>query len=184
MISWRTCFVSLALLLVTCTISRAQTANVNRITQTIDAGRLESLAGSAHPLAKPEFDQGRVGGGTIIHGVSLIFKRSPAQQEALQKRLTEQQDPTSHNYHKWLTPEQVARQFGLTESDVARVTAWLQSEGLVVDHIARSRTQVSFTGSVARIESVFGTEIHNYSINGEKHFANATELHVPAALQD
>jgi len=121
---------------------------------------------------------------TIMHAVSLIFKRSPAQQESLQTWLAEQQDPRSPNYHKWLTPEQFARQFGLTESDVAKVTAWLESEGFVVDHVARSRTQVSFTGSVARIESVFATEIHKYLINGEKHFANAMEPQVPAALQD
>src|SRR5262245_37432461 len=184
MIYWRTCFVSFALLLVTCTICRAQTANRSRITQPIDATQPEKLAGSVHPLAKAEFDKGRLDRSTIIHGVSLIFKRSSAQQEALQKRLAEQQDPRSPNYHKWLTPEQFARQFGLTSSDVAKVTAWLESEGFVVDHVARSRTQVSFTGSVARIESVFGTEMHRYLINGEKHFANAMEPQVPAALQD
>jgi subtilase family serine protease len=72
----------------------------------------------------------------------------------------------------------------LTSGDVAKVTAWLESEGFLVNHVARSRTQVSFTGSVARIESVFGTEMHSYLINGERHFANASEVRVPAALQD
>jgi subtilase family serine protease len=123
-------------------------------------------------------------GSTILHGVSLIFKRSSVQQEALQKRLAGQQDPRSPNYHQWLTPEQFARQFGLASNDVARVTGWLESEGFVVDRVALSRTQVSFTGSVRRIESVFGTEIHKYLVTGERHFANATEVQVPGALQE
>src|SRR5215470_13109492 len=184
MICWRTCIVSLVLLSVSSTICLAQIRNTRRIVQPIDGSRLERLGGSTHPLAKPEFDQGQLDRGTVLHGVSLIFKRSSAQWEALQKLLEEQQDPRSPSYHKWLTPEEFARQFGLTSSDTAKITAWLESEGFVVDDVARSRSQVSVTGSVARIESVFGTEIHQYMINGQKHFANATDIQVPAALQD
>jgi len=179
----RACILSFALLL-GAWMSFAQTANPRRVTQPIEGTQLQRLAGSSHPLAKPEFDQGRLDESTTIHGVSLIFKRSAAQLEALQKLSAEQEDPRSSNYHKWLTPEQFANRFGLTASDVARVAAWLKSEGFVVDHIARSRTQLSFTGTVGRIEAVFGTEIHRYLINGERHFANATELQVPVALSD
>jgi subtilase family serine protease len=177
-------FVSFALSLASGAICFAQTANPSRITRPIETTHLLQLAGSVHPLAKPAFDQGRRNGNTIIHSVSLIFKRSSAQQQALQKLLAEQQEHTSPSYHKWLTPEQFADRFGLAKTDVARVADWLRSEGFVVDRVARGRTQVSFTGSVARIESVFGTEIHNYAINGEKHFANATELLIPSALQE
>jgi subtilase family serine protease len=176
--------VSVAMLLATIVVCQAQTVAPGRISGAVDTSQLVRLAGSVHPFAKPEFDQGRLNGNTTIHAMSLTFKHSPAQQKALEKLLTEQQDPKSPKYHKWLTPEQFADRFGLTSSDVAQVTRWLESEGLVVDRVARSRTQVSFSGSVARIESVFGTEIHSYLIGGEKHFANATELLVPTALQD
>jgi subtilase family serine protease len=142
------------------------------------------LAGSVHPLARPECDQGRLNGNTMMHGVSLTFSRSSSQAEALEELLAEQQDRTSPNYHKWLTPEKFADEFGLTLSDVAQVTNWLESEGFAIDRVARSRTQISFTGSVGRVESVFGTEMHSYLINGEMHFANATELLIPAALRD
>jgi subtilase family serine protease len=121
---------------------------------------------------------------TILHGVSLIFKRSPAQEDVLRTLLAEQQNPSSPQYHKWLTPEQFADQFGLASSDVAQVENWLESEGFAVDKVARSRTQVSFTGSVARIESVFRTEIDTFVVKGQTHFANVTELSIPAALAD
>jgi subtilase family serine protease len=112
----------------------------------------------------------------------LVFKPSLAQQSALEKLLSDQQQPSSPLYHKWLTPEQYADRFGLTKNDVAKVASWLESQGFTVDRVARSRAQVSFTGSVARINSVFKTEIHNYVVNGETHFANATDLSVPTAL--
>jgi subtilase family serine protease len=165
-------------------VSSVQGAPQSRILETIDGSRITRLSGSLHPQARAEFDRGRVNGNTIIHGVSLIFSRSAAQQKVLQKLLAEQNDRASPNYHKWLTPEQFADGFGLTEIDVAKVTAWLESEGFKVVRIARNRTQVSFTGSVARIDSVFHTEIHNYLVNGQTHFANATELSIPQSLSE
>jgi hypothetical protein len=149
------------MLLATIVVCQAQTVAPGRISGAVDTSQLVRLAGTVHPFAKPEFDQGRLNGNTTIHAVSLTFKRSPAQQKALEKLLAEQQDPKSPKYHKWLTPEQFADRFGLTSSDVAQVTRWRESEGFVVDRVARSRTQVSFSGSIARIESVFGTEIHS-----------------------
>ena len=175
--------VSFAWLLVNSALCGAQVPNPSRIPQSIDTTQVAHLAGSVHPLAKLEFAQGRLNGNTIIHGVSLTFKRSPEQQKALEQLLAAQQDPHSPRYHKWLTPEQFADRFGLASSDVAHVKNWLESEGFVVDTVARSRTQISFAGSVARIESVFKTEIASFLVNGKKHFANANELLIPAALE-
>jgi subtilase family serine protease len=177
-------FVSFALLILTFPLCVAQVSDRSRITQPVDTTQMVRLAGSLHALARPEMMQGRLNGNTMIHGVSLIFQRSQAQQDALRKLLAAQHDPSSSQYLKWLTPEQFADRFGLRSNDLAQVRNWLESEGFVVDRVARSRTQISFAGSVARIESVFRTEIHTYVVNGERHFANATDLSIPAALAD
>jgi subtilase family serine protease len=176
--------VSFAFLLITPSLELTQVANQARITQPIDSTQLVRLVGSRHPQARIEMMQGRLNSNTLIQGVSLIFKRSQAQQDALHKLLAAQHSPSSSQYRRWLTPEQFADRFGLATSDLAQIKNWLESEGFVIDRIARSRTQISFTGSVARIESVFRTEMHSYLVNGEKHFANATELSIPAALGD
>jgi subtilase family serine protease len=160
----------------------AQTKAQDRLLQAVDSGESVAIHGSAHPRAQAQFDQGQLNGNTILPGVTLIFKPSAAQQSALEKLLNDQQQPSSLLYHKWLTPEQYADRFGLTKNDVAKVTSWLESQGFTVDRVARSRTQVSFTGTIARINSVFKTEIHNYVVNGETHFANATDLSVPTTL--
>ncbi|MCU1298692.1 MAG: Multicopper oxidase [Acidobacteriaceae bacterium] len=162
----------------------AQTKAQDRLLQTLDSGESVVIRGSAHPRAQAQFDQGLLNGNTVLPGVTLVFKPSPAQQAALEKLLTEQQRPSSPLYHKWLTPEQYADRFGLTNNDVGKVTTWLESQGFTVDRVGRGRTQLSFTGSVARINAVFKTEIHNYVVSDETHFANSTELSIPTALSD
>jgi pseudomonalisin len=156
----------------------------NRITQAIDDRETAQLRGTLHPLLQHATDQGRMDGGIQLESVSLTFKRTAAQEAAVEKLLAEQQDPKSANYHKWLTPEQYADRFGLSTADLNKVVSWLQSEGFTVNRVARGRTQVWFTGSVSQIETVFRTEMHRYIVGGENHFVHSTELAVPAALAD
>src|SRR5206468_355872 len=59
---------------------------------------------------------------------------------------------------------------------------WLQSQGLTVDSISRNRNEINFSGSVGQIEYALQTQLHNYSINGEQHFANSSDLSFPAAF--
>jgi subtilase family serine protease len=153
----------------------------NRITQNI--GDTEPVMLSApHPLARAEFDQGRVEGSMKIDHAAIVFKLSSAQQADLDKLLAEQQDPRSANYRKWLTPEQYAARFGMSDADLAKVSAWLTSQGLTVSRFSRGRTQVFFSGTAAQVESALRTQFNRYLVNGEIHFANATEISVPAAL--
>jgi subtilase family serine protease len=153
----------------------------NRIVQNI--GDTEPVVVSAaHPLARAEFDQGRVEGSMPIQHASMVFKLSSEQQSALDRLLAQQQDPHSSNYRKWLTPEQYAARFGMSENDLAKVSVWLKSQGLTVDGFSRARTTVFFSGSAAQVESAFHTQINRYLVNDEVHFANAIEIHVPAAL--
>jgi subtilase family serine protease len=162
--------------------SFAQSAARTRIPQVIDQTQRVVVRGLARSFARPEFDAGRVDGSMLINGVSLTFNLSPDQQTALHALLLAQQDRASASYHKWLTPEQYADRFGMIRADLAKVTAWLQSEGLTVNSTSRSRTQISFSGTAAQIDSAFRTEIHHYLINGEIHFAASTALSVPDAF--
>jgi subtilase family serine protease len=181
MVSFPKCVAILVLLLAVPVISSAQTAAKNRIVQAIDDTQRTVVQGNLHPMARPEFDQGRADGSMPINHASIVFKPSPSQQRALDALLAAQQDPSSPSYHQWLTPEQYADRFGMTPSDIAKVVSWLQSKGLTVS-TARSRNEVFFGGTVAQIESAFDTEIHHYLVNGEQHFANAIEPSVPSAF--
>jgi hypothetical protein len=159
-------------------------AQPDRITAPIDSSQMVPLKGNVHGLVQTRVDLGRTDGSQIIHGVALVFHPSTAQQADLDNLLAQQQERSSPNYHQWLTPAQFADRFGMSQGDISRVVSWLESQGFTVTSVANSRNQISFDGTVAQVESVFATEIHNYLVDGVIHFANATNPSVPAALAE
>jgi subtilase family serine protease len=171
--------ICISALLMLATSASAQVRN--RIAQNI-ADTEPVMVSPQHPMAQAAFDQGRVEGSMKINHAAIVFRLSATQQAALDNLLAEQQDPHSANYRKWLTPEQYAARFGMSDGDLAKVSAWLSSQGLTVDGYSRGRTQIFFSGSAAQVENAFRTQFNRYLVNGELHFANATEVYAPAAL--
>jgi subtilase family serine protease len=135
-----------------------------------------------HSLARPENDLGRADGNRLIERISLNFRPSPAQQQDLDQFLAELADRSSPNYHKYLTPAQFAQRFGMSDNDVNKVTSWIESLGFTNIKVAKSRNRITFDGTVAQLESVFGLEMHHYVVDGELHLANSMNPSVPAAL--
>src|SRR5207253_11061982 len=67
---------------------------------------------------------------------------------------------------------------------LAKLVAWLQSEGLQIHDVARSRHWITFSGTAARIGRAFHTEIRRHQAEGEVHFSNAGDPLIPAAFED
>jgi len=140
-----------------------------------------ALQNHVSPLAQPRDERGLIDSSTPLR-VTILFTPTAAQHSALQKLLADQQDPKSSNFHKWLTPEQYADRFGLSQHDIDTITAWLQSQGLKVTYVARGRDSISFSGDAGQVQIAFRTQIHRYEINGEMRFSNSTSPMIPAAL--
>src|SRR5579863_2304663 len=171
-----------ALILIFTADGGTQPASRDRILGPVDAAQIAVVKGTAHPLARLQYDQGRTDTTQRLSGVTLTFRLSAAQQADLDQLLRDQQNAASPHYHKWLTPAQYAARFGMTQNDLAKVASWAKSQGLTVDRISSNRNEISFSGSVGQIEYALKTELHNYSIHGEPHFANATDVALPAAF--
>ena len=157
-------------------------AQRNRIIGRIDSSQAVALPGHLNPNARPEFDQGPVDDAFPLNDLALALKPSDAQQADLTALLAAQQDPVSPDYHNWLAPEQFADRFGASPSDIGQIAAWLESQGFVVHGVAPSRNWIAFAGSAGLARQAFGVEIHRYQVDGESHFANASEPSAPAAL--
>jgi subtilase family serine protease len=175
----------LCTMLVACTMTagflNAQ-APARRITAEITRSEMSPLQGSQHPLALPQNDAGRMPGDSRLSGISLYFSRSAAQQADLEALLAAQQNPSSPQYHQWLTPDQFAARFGMAQTDIAQVQTWLEQQGFSIDSVARSRNMIRFSGTVNQVEQAFSTQMHYYQSGGARHFAPSTALSVPAAL--
>ena len=74
----------------------------------------------------------------------LLLKRSPAQRAAMEKLLTDLQDPRSPQYHKWLKPAEVARRFGASDAQIERLRRSVEAHGLQLKvHANRLSFEVS-----------------------------------------
>lgn len=165
-------------------LAQSQSAAVipNRITQAINPDQRVTLQHNVAPLAQARYDQGAAPGSMATGRIMLVLKRSDMQEQALKQYIGDLQNPYSPNYRKWLTPAQIGAQYGISDTDLTTVTAWLQSQGFTVDKVPQARNVVIFNGNVAQIQQAFNTSIHKYLVNGETHFANSTDPQIPAAL--
>jgi uncharacterized protein (TIGR03437 family) len=150
----------------------------NRVTATIDNNRRVVLKGHIRPEVQPQNDRGPADPTTEIAYATLLLKVDPS----IATFLVQQQTPGSPVYRKWLTPEQFGTRFGAGPNDMAKIVAWIESQGLRVHDVARGRHWITFSGTAATVGRAFGTEIHSYVVNGETHFANATEPSIPEAF--
>ena len=166
------------------TSSTIQAAPRARVTRVVDTSRMKQLAVSPPRQAQAQFDQGAVEPSLAMNYMLVMFKPSPAQQADLDQLLFDQQNPSSPNFHKWLTPEEYSNRFGLSASDSSKVTAWLVSQGLKIEHSARGGNWIAFSGTAGQVSAALRTPLHYFQVDGKKHFANTVAPSVPEALAD
>jgi subtilase family serine protease len=154
----------------------------SRITAGIDNSKLTVLRGNTHPFAREAFDRGPAADSLQMDQMLLVLQRSTAQQSALEKLLAAQQDKNSPSYHQWLSPEQFGEQFGASDADIQKISAWLQSQGFQVNSVSKGRDLINFSGNAAQVRNAFHTTMHQYVVNDRDHVANAADPAIPAAL--
>src|SRR5216683_4242788 len=104
--------------------------------------------------------------------VSFALRNRPA----LNKLLSEVQNPASPNYHKWLTPAEFDARFGRTTPEVQAVSQWLTSQGFHVTHSSTRNLTASATASQA--ERAFATTIATSSDGAT--YGNLSDPQIPA----
>jgi len=164
-------------------VTVGQTANVaSRITSAVDEKNMVTLKGNTHPMAAAQFDRGEAPGSLAMNRMLLVLQHTPAQEAAIKQLLAEQQNQGSPSFHQWLTPQQYGQMFGPSDQDIKTITSWLQSHGFEVASVSPGRHVIEFSGTAAQVQEAFHTAIHQYSVNGEEHWANASDPQIPAAL--
>jgi uncharacterized protein (TIGR03437 family) len=159
--------------------ARSLAAAPDRIVVPIDYSRSVALQGHVHPRAQLQYDRGAMEPGTALDQVTLMLKPDAS----LESFLAGQQNPSSPDYRRWLTPVEFGDRFGLSGGDIAKLVSWLEAQGLKVNQVAQGRHWITFGGTAGSIGRALGTQIRHYRVDGREHFANATEPRIPAALE-
>ena len=153
-----------------------------QIVQSVSEANLVTLAGSTHPLAIASYDQGAVPDSYALEHMFVQLRRSSDSEQALQALIAKMQDPSSGKYHNWLTAKELGRRFGPAQQDINTVVQWLSSHGLNVNNVSESGLTIDVSGTAGQVRETFHTAIHQYSVKGDRHIANASDPQIPAAL--
>ena len=169
-----------AMVLAGCGIATASAAA--EITSAIDEGRLVTLGGNTRPEVRTATDLGAVAADLPLAHMQLQLRRSPEAEQSAQAFVESLSDPTSPNYHSWLTAAQYGERFGVDESDLATVEGWLTGHGFTVGQVAPGRMVIDFSGTAGQVAQAFHTQIHALDVAGKRHIANVNDPSIPAAL--
>jgi len=83
-------------------------------------------------------------------------------QAALDKFLSDVNDPFSSSFHHYLTVEQFTQKFGPTQSDYDTAIAFAKTNGFKVTGTSVNRVNLSVTGTVSKIEAAFHVTMNVY----------------------
>jgi kumamolisin len=141
---------------------------------------LKKLVSHIPHIAQKMSDQGKLDETqTMPFSVMLSLN----DQAGLDQELSDIYNPTSPNYHHFLSPEEFRAKYSPTEAQVSLVKTYLASQGITVISVNDNRTLIHSSANVATINNALHTEIHSYKDStGASYFAPAYELQTNAAL--
>lgn len=136
-----------------------------RVVAKVDNGNRTTLYGHLSAALLRATDMGRLDPSTPSEHMVMVLKSSDDQERELRRLLDEQQDSKTANYHQWATPEQFGQYFGVHDSDIAQVSAWLESQGFTV-----GRQQEQAGDSLQRYDRPVGDRLpdRNAHLPGER----------------
>lgn len=115
--------------------------------------------------------------------LQMTFSLKERDSAAFTQFLSDLYNPSSPNFHKFITPAEYGQRFGPDTQTRQQVTNWLTNQGFQVTFNDQGGSTISFRGSVALAEKVFNVKLNTYSRqDGSTFFANDVTPLIPSAL--
>jgi len=149
---------------------------LTRILALIAAGLCAAAAGAAVPrsLLAPATDLGPVDAASPVELTMWLKLHDQAGLDAL---VASQQAGNG----AYLSMQQLRTQHAPTAADVAKVAAFLKSQGFTVTP-AQDTLYLKASATAARVQSMFRVQLHQYELNGRSFRASAGKMTMPAEL--
>jgi len=114
--------------------------------------------------------------------IDVVIGLKWQKEQDLDDLLVNQQDSTSPEYQRFLSPGEFTNRFAPTQADTDGLTRYLESQGLVVMQVASDRKLVHVKGAVFQLEQAFHLSINNYALDGTRYFANDRNPSLPSEV--
>ena len=137
-----------------------------------------------HPLAAHYRDRSIFRGGADpgLQMKSMMFAFELQNRPELEQLISDQQDPKSLSYHRWLTPREFGERFGVSDQEYRNAVLWLQQHGFSIRMQPGNRLRIYFDGSARDVERAFNVNIGLYEYRGKTYYSNDADPAVPAEL--
>ncbi len=112
--------------------------------------------------------------------MTLVLKRSD--QNGFERFLAAVQDPTSPQFHQYLTQSGLAERFGPSLSAYDAVKTWLADEGFTILEDSGNRLTLTASATRRQIEETFQVQLENYRLADRTFHANNTDPALPADI--
>jgi len=137
----------------------------------------ESVGGLPPLLSVSKLQSRDVKNQTLHMSIGLALTN----QDQLSAFLQSLYNPSSPNYHQYLTQDEFAQRFGPTDVQRQAVIDYLTRQAFSVTQVYPDL--VDFSGSMSKAERVFGVSINDYlAPDGRVFYSNATAPSLPAYL--
>src|SRR5260370_14311423 len=100
--------------------------------------------------------------------ISLAIGLRPRNAAGLARYAQDIARTTSVNYHRYLTPAQVAGAFGPDKGTYNAILQFLETSGFTITHEYSHHLLLTFSSTIGHVEKVFHDTLNNY---------NAPEVH-------
>ncbi|WP_245629049.1 S53 family peptidase [Alicyclobacillus shizuokensis] len=160
------------------TIATALMPYGNRMTALAATGKAGTEASVAAAGAQ---DLGPTDEGQVITA-SLVLK--VRNQNALAAYIQDVSTPGSPQYRCFLSVAQFKRRYAPSDSEIAAITRYLETNGLRVREVYPDNLLLKVEGTAEQFNTVFDTTLHNYVQRGHHFYAPTRLPRMPKALSD
>lgn len=116
--------------------------------------------------------------------ISVVLKAHDYHQQSLAQYIQSTEDPSSANYHQFLSASQFTADFAPSSSEVQSVKDFLTGQGLTVTNTFSNNLVIQATGSIGAMEKTFNVAINQYQHGNKTFDANTGAPQVPSTISN
>jgi kumamolisin len=166
--------------------NQTNTSNTNSKSNTpaTTTTHITSTPTSSHPVAGQPTGTGKLPGGNPLpqNEVKPLTFNLAYNDAAMEQDVAQMYTPGSANYHQFLTPDQIAQRYALSDAQQQQVITWLTQNGYTVDATDTLHSTIDVHATVATIERTLHITLSSFTISNHTFFMQQGNPTLPGSI--